>query len=190
MYQVLFKEGTYQIVKQGMPVYTPAGSIVSAENEMLARKLREHFLAFGTSHTDWRSLAHFHFPLLDFVRHYPKTDVILRLVMDLDPYNDWTLRPVADNPELERHREGLFGDPATQLAQGRAWLASLNEYQLCAALVLGRDLGSINAAWMATMHCDNDAEKQFRSGLVLFNPELGNRPLRELLANYRFYRGL
>lgn len=190
MYQVLFKEGTYQIVKQGMPVHTPAGSRVETTSEGLAERLREHFNAMGTSNEDWRSIAHFHFPLLDFVRHYAREEVILRMVLDLDPYNDWTLQQIAQDPELENRRYRLFGQTSEQLAQARAWLQSRNDYQLCAALVLGRDLGSINAAFMAANNSNKEHELVFLNGLTLFKPELGQRPLQELLANYHFYRGL
>lgn len=190
MYKVLFKEGTYQIVKQGMPVHTPAGSKVETASAALAERLRDHFNELGTSNDNWRAIAHFHFPLLDFVRHYTREEVVMKMVLDLDPYNDWTLRPITLDPELETRRSKLFGQLSEQLAKARAWLTSLNEYQLCAALVLGRDLGSINAAWLAGNLSGKEQEQALINSLPLFRPELGSRPLQELLDNFHFYRSL
>lgn len=190
MYQVLFTAGTYHLVKKGMPVHTPAGSPVITDSQALANKLLEHFDAFGPSHEEWRSIAHFHFPLLDFVTHYPREDVILRLILDLDPFNDWTLLQAPAGSQREKHRIDLFGETSTQLELGREWLESLNEYQLCAAMVLGRDLQSINAAYLAANCKDRAAKTRLISGLAAFKPELGKHPLGELLENYLFYRGL
>ncbi len=190
MYQVLFAEGAYQLVKNGRPVHTPAGSKVNATHEALAQRLRDHFKAFGASSEDWRSIAHFHYPLLDFVRHYDRSDIITRMVLSLDPYNDWTFKNGKLDSELGKMRKLIFGHPLKQLAKGREWLTTLNEYRLCAAMVLGKDLDSINAAYLISDCKGKQEEKSLLESLIVFKPELGQRPLQELVDNYFFYRGL
>jgi len=190
MYKVLFEEGSYQLVKNGRPVHTPTGSKVNTTHEALARRLLDHFKAYGTSSEDWRSIAHFHYPLLDFVRHYDRSDVITRMVLSLDPYNDWTFRSGKRDSELEKMRKLIFGQPSKQHAKGQEWLKTLDEHQLCAAMVLGKDLDSINAACLVSGCQGRREEQSLLESLIVFRPELGQRPLQELVDNYNFYRGL
>lgn len=190
MYQVLFKEGSYQLVRNGRPVHTPAGSRVNTLSEALANRLRKHFKAWGTSSEDWRSIAHYHYPLLDFVRHYDRADVITRMVLSLDPYNDWTLKSRSRGSDVEKWRKLVFGEAAERISKGREWVQNLNEYQLSAAMVLGKDLDSINASYLVA-HCQNGREEaSLLKSLIVFRPELGPRPLQELVDNFNFYRGL
>ncbi len=190
MYQVLFTQGTYQIVKQGLPVHTPAGGKVVADSEMLAQRLKSHFTSYGASSEDWRSITHFHFPMLDFVSNYSKQDIIQRLGPELNHGNDWTLKQTPDDPTRERRRASLFGNPTEQISKTVTWLETLNHYQLCAAMVLGRDIQSYNAACLIAECASPREEKHFVTALTAFKPELGGLPLRELLSNHRFYRSL
>ncbi len=189
MYQSINENGIHFVVKNCKVLHTPAGNPVCTESEILAARLVEDFNAFGPTDANPRSILRFHFPLLDFVDHYPKQAVVLKMVLDLDPYNDWIMRST-NEPSLEERRQKLFGQPNIMRKEGRMWVESLGRYQLCAALVLGRELQSIHAARLAA-DCKNEEEDQaLIQNLAIFKPELGKLPLTELLANHRYYRGL
>jgi hypothetical protein len=189
MYQSINENGIHFVVKSCKVLHTPAGNPVCTESEVLAARLVQDFKTFGPSDTEPRSILHFHYPMLDFVDHYPKQAVVLKMVLDLDPYNDWTLRSNND-PNLEERRQKLFGEPNIMLKEGRAWVEGLGRYQLCAALVLGRELQSILAAHLAAACKDEEEDQALIQNLAVFKPELGQLPLRELLANHRYYRSL
>lgn len=176
-------------MKDGSVVHTPAGNPVRTENGALAARLVQDFNIFGASGDKLHSILHFHFPLLDFVDHYPKQAVVMKMVLDLDPYNDWTLRP-ASEIGLEKRRVKLFGNPESKLREGRNWLESLGRYQLCAAMVLGRNLQSIHAARLAAQCKDEEEEQTLIKNLAVFKPKLGKLPLRDLLSNHRYFRSL
>ncbi len=189
MYEKINENGIHLIVKDGSVVHTPAGNAVLTENEGLAARLVQDFNIYGPTGDKLHSILHFHYPLLDFVDHYPKQAVVMKMVLDLDPYHDWTLRPVNDS-NMEGRRQNLFGNPDSMLREGRNWVESLGRYQLCAALVLGRSLQSIHAARLAAQ-CKNEAEDQtLIQNLAVFKPELGKLPLADLMANHRYYRSL
>lgn len=187
MYQVVYENGVFRLLKGAEVLRTPAGRDVRTDSEALARKLAEHCEMFGAGGDNPLSIAFFHYPRLDFVEHYPRPAVEQLLILKCDPFHDWTLRPQNGKNGKEKLREYFFGTAAEAQIRLKTWLGRLSVGQLAAVLVLGNYLNSVNAAYLAA-HCGDDTEQtKLLRQLVLAAPEMGQRPLKEVLANFRLY---
>ncbi|MGC9362151.1 MAG: hypothetical protein ACP5F3_04400, partial [Candidatus Syntrophosphaera sp.] len=150
MYQVSQKDGVFHILKDGMPVYTPAGNPLTTENKALAQKIVDDCEKFVINSSNWQSIVQYHFTMLDFFRHYPRQSIEQQLILNFDPYNDWTLKTPKLNAENLLEWQAVFGTAETRIKEGRAWITSLNLNQLCAAMVLGKTMGSMNIAYLVS----------------------------------------
>ncbi|MFO8144355.1 MAG: hypothetical protein R6T89_01290 [Candidatus Syntrophosphaera sp.] len=187
MYQVSKDDGVFRILKDGMPVFTPAGNPLIAKSEALAHKLAEHCERFGVKSDNWQSIVQFHFPMLDFFRHYPRRSIEQQLILNFDPFNDWTLRTPDPKGENLQQWQALFGQSKERAKEGRMWIATLNLNQLCAAMVLGKIMESMNIAYLVSRAKDKDEVDSLINQLILFHPELGKYPLEALFGNFLFY---
>lgn len=187
MYQVVNEDGVFHVRKGIEPIFTPAGNPVITKNEALAARLAEHFEKYGEDPENRCSIAMFHFPRLDFVRLYPRLSIEQQLILGFDPYNDWTLRCKAEPGILTQRWLDVFGEPHTRRQEGKNWVEALNQSQLCAALVLGKAMGSMNIAYLAA-HCQSPEEiSRLLKEISLFNHSLVNDSLEALFANFLFY---
>lgn len=187
MYQVVEKEGVFHILEENEPVFTPAGNPVTANHETLARRLAGHLHQFGAGTGSHHSIAMYHFPMLDFVVNYPRSDIERTLILAFDPYNDWTFRCTAFTDSMRKRWLKVFGNPETRITEGRAWIADLNLNQLCAAMVLGKALGSMNIPLHASRLAQKSRLLAFAREIVMFKPDLGKLPLEDMLSNFHFY---
>jgi hypothetical protein len=187
MYQAYWENGTYVASADGKTLFTPAGNAVTTTSEPLSKLLIRHLAEFGPDNGNWLSIIHFHYPMLDFVRQYPRQSVILHLMLGLDPFNDWTFKaPPVGTAHSERWIP-VFGEATERIKVGRIWMDGLNENQLCAVMVLGKDMKSINVAYLAARSSGEDELRSLAANLRVFKPELLGFPLEELLDNFNFY---
>jgi len=187
MYQVSQEDGIFRVLKQGEAMFSPAGNPVITKNRALAERLAGHFELYGESSEEQHSIAFFHYPRLDFIQYYPRQSIEQQLVMAFDPYNDWTLKRDGERKELSERRVRMFGEASSQAQKGRLWVVSLNLDQLCAALVLGKALESVNIAYLASQAKSREELDRLIREITSLNPKFGKYPLAELFANFRFY---
>lgn len=187
MYQVSQKDDFSHILKDGMPVYTPAGNPLTTENKALAQKIVDDCEKFGINSNNWQSIVQYHFPMLDFFRHYPRQSIEQQLILNFDPYNDWTLKTPQLNEEKLREWRNFFGEAKDRFREGKLWVKALNLNQLCAAMVLGKLMESMNIAFLLSKTGDQEEVERLINLLILFNPKLGKYPLEALFGNFLFY---
>jgi hypothetical protein len=187
MYKVNKEDGLYLVLMDEEQVLSPAGNPVVTEKKDLAEMLVSHFNEFGPSAETRVSIAYFHYPLLDFIRKYPRQGVEQQLILGFDPYNDWSLRINEQSAESEKRRTQIFGNSGEQAERGRLWVRTLNEYQLCAAMVLGKTMESMNLAYLASQNRNWKQTAALIRKIILLQPRFGSESLEELFANFLFY---
>jgi hypothetical protein len=190
MYKVKKEDGLYLVLMDEKQFLSPAGNPVVTEKQNLAEMLVSHFNEFGTSAETRVSIAFFHYPLLDFIRKYPRQGVELQLIMGFDPYNDWSLKINEQSTESEKRRTEIFGNSIDQAESGRLWIRTLNEYQLCAAMVIGKTMESMNVAYLASQSRGSNQTEELIRKIILMKQKFGSDSLEELFANFHFYYNL
>lgn len=192
MYRLLRDGEFYTICKGNEPLYTPMGTRVTTDSEILAKRLVKHLTEHGESPSNPVSIVAFHYAMIDFFANMSRMETERSVAIGFDEENDWTMSCPSPDPEIMMKWWSVFGRPMSseERDQAKGWLSSLTLNQLCAVCVIGRFAESVNIPYRLLTNTKVLNINKFAMEIVKFYPFVTSEELFQAFDNFVFYSTL